>query len=562
MRKYIYIILCAALTALFSCANPIPPSGGPGDKTPPSIKETSPAAMAKNFNGNSVEIEFSNYMDKNKVIENVTIFPYVPALYDWSGKTLNIEFTEQLKPNTTYAILFGTDYTDYLKNKPTQGYSLVFSTGNSIDSGEVKGKLLDEKPSGIYIFCYRIDNINPDTLNLRLTKPDYRVQIGTSGLFTIPALSRGKYRIFSVTDELRDGIYTEGQDAIGTAPEDASVGDSAAMFITLHSGRRVDKLRPSMYYAEALNSFSVRADFSEPLDTASVTAASFALTDSAGIDTLPIRYAYLSNEAAQRVTLITRQELAQGKKYRLTALTGRYCAKDTAGNPVSDSARSAFFIGTADRDSSQLTIVKQSFRDSVSGLPLDASIDFVFSAPIAGLDSIPYCELIRSADSARIPFRREMPRANHLRIVPEKRMESHAAYKLSLRMAGIQSANGQKAKDSTIVLKWRTQDLRANSEVYGSVRFIVDSSKSYIIRITSKDGKYSSETRLRPDGTWAFPSVPAGMYRFRCFEDVNQDGKFFSGSIEPYRTSARMIDFRSEIKVPLRWKVENVILAE
>ncbi len=562
MKNYIYIILCATLTTLFSCANPIPPSGGPGDKTPPSVRETTPAAMTKNFQGKSVEFEFTNYMDKTKVIENVTIFPNVPALYDWSGKTLNIEFTEQLKPNTTYAVLLGTDYTDYLKNKPTQGYSLVFSTGSAIDSGEVKGKLLDEKPAGVFIFCYRIDQMNPDTLDLRLAKPDYRVQIGTSGLFTIPALARGKYRLFAVTDELRDGIYTEGQDAIGTAPQDATVGDSAAAFIALHSGRRVDKLAPSMYYAEAINAYSIRADFSEPIDTASVSASSFVITDSTGKDTLPIRYAYVSNEAAQRATIVPQAALAQGKKYKLTAITGPNCVRDTSRNTINDTLRTAIFIGSADVDSSLLAIAKQNFRDSTSGVPLDAAFDYVFTAPIAGADSLPVCDLIRTADSTRIPLKRVWVRANHLRIMPEKRMESYTAYKLTLRMAGVRSATGQIAKDSLIAVKWRTLDLRANSEVLGSVRFALDTSKSYIVQIYSKDGKFTAEERLRPDGTWSFASVPAGMYRFRCFEDVNGDGKFFTGSISPFRFSARMVDFRSEIKVPSRWKVENVILSE
>src|SRR3989339_777879 len=114
--RNIIISFLILILIIAGCANPIPPSGGLPDKTPPEIIEYEPANGTLNFSGNSITLNFNNYMDKNKVIDNVFISPNVPFTLDWSGKELEIEFTEPLTPNTTYALTLGTEYTDLKQN--------------------------------------------------------------------------------------------------------------------------------------------------------------------------------------------------------------------------------------------------------------------------------------------------------------------------------------------------------------------------------------------------------------------------------------------------------------
>ena len=54
----------------FGCANPLPPSGGPDDATPPEIIEFIPADAALNYRDKDIVLRFSEYVDKNSVIEN------------------------------------------------------------------------------------------------------------------------------------------------------------------------------------------------------------------------------------------------------------------------------------------------------------------------------------------------------------------------------------------------------------------------------------------------------------------------------------------------------------
>ena len=140
------------------CAVIESPKGGEKDKTPPKILEIEPKGGI-NYKSKTVTFEFSQYMDKNKVIENISISPTTELKFDWSGKSLEVEFVKDLDSNTTYSLNLGTDYTDYLQNKPEEALSYIFSTGNTIDSGSIEGNLFSKETQGVYIFAYKKTNL-------------------------------------------------------------------------------------------------------------------------------------------------------------------------------------------------------------------------------------------------------------------------------------------------------------------------------------------------------------------------------------------------------------------
>ena len=192
MLKQLYIFFIFALVS--SCAVIVEPSGGPEDKTSPKINYFEPSPGTLNFQDNSIIIEFDKYMDKNTVNNSVFLSPSKKFELDWTRKKLEIEFEEPLDSNTTYSFSLGTDFTDIYGNKPDESFFLVFSTGNFIDSGYIKGKLIGENTSGINIFAYSLNEVLKDTLNITQCKPNYRTQVGTNGNFLIPAMKDGLYR--------------------------------------------------------------------------------------------------------------------------------------------------------------------------------------------------------------------------------------------------------------------------------------------------------------------------------------------------------------------------------
>src|SRR5688572_25224720 len=96
------------LLAVAGCANPAPPSGGPPDTDPPEISSASIGSGTRNFSGESITLEFSEYVDKPRVNENIFLSPPKNLEFDWSGRELEIRFPEGLDPNTTYALTVGT----------------------------------------------------------------------------------------------------------------------------------------------------------------------------------------------------------------------------------------------------------------------------------------------------------------------------------------------------------------------------------------------------------------------------------------------------------------------
>lgn len=216
-------LVCALLW--FGCAGQVPPSGGPVDSVPPTIIRTEPDTNAVRVSTDRIVLEFSEYVDRRSVEESIFISPYVgPLEFDWSGTEVTILLGEKLKAHTTYVVNVGTDIVDLrARNRMAHGYTLAFSTGDSIDQGAIAGRVFDDKPEGVMLFAYALSAINPDTLDPSRSKPDYIMQTGKDGVFLFSNIRFDTYRVFAVRDEYRNLIYDKQTDQIGVAATDVTL---------------------------------------------------------------------------------------------------------------------------------------------------------------------------------------------------------------------------------------------------------------------------------------------------------------------------------------------------
>lgn len=98
-----------------------------------------------NFNKNKIEIEFDEIVQIDKPTEKVIVSPAqkkMPQIRT-SGRKVIVELQDSLMPNTTYTIDFSDAITDNNEKNPLYNYSFSFSTGNSIDTLQVGGILLN-----------------------------------------------------------------------------------------------------------------------------------------------------------------------------------------------------------------------------------------------------------------------------------------------------------------------------------------------------------------------------------------------------------------------------------
>lgn len=195
-------LLFAVLAMVCSCAKMGQPDGGWYDETPPAIVRTSPADQGVNIKAKKINIYFNEYIQVDNPTEKVVISPpqIEQAEIKPSGKKIEVELKDSLRPNTTYTIDFSDAISDNNENNPLGNYTFTFSTGDHIDTMQVAGYVLNaenlEPIKGILVGLYNnlSDTIFTKEPMLRVSRTDSR------GHFVIKGVAPGDYRIYALQD--------------------------------------------------------------------------------------------------------------------------------------------------------------------------------------------------------------------------------------------------------------------------------------------------------------------------------------------------------------------------
>ena len=205
--KYLFFCLGLLFVAFLNhhCANAVAPTGGPKDTTPPVVVEAVPKNQSTNFIGKKIEITFDEFITLDNANQNVMISPPMSEKPDikLKNKTVIVRFKEDLVPNTTYTINFGSTIKDLHEGNPFNDYVYSFSTGDHIDTLSIAGKLLnaeDKKPvEGAYVGLYAADRDNLDSLPMT-TAPNYITKTDKDGNFRLNGLTNKHYLVFGLKD--------------------------------------------------------------------------------------------------------------------------------------------------------------------------------------------------------------------------------------------------------------------------------------------------------------------------------------------------------------------------
>ena len=220
MKKLFYIICTTILVV--ACANIGSPDGGPYDETPPRVVRTSPKIGSTKSNATRIVIEFDENVKLDNATENVIISP--PQIeqpeIDATGKKITIRLLDSIKPETTYTIDFSDAIKDNNESNSMGDYAFTFSTGETIDSMQVSGYVLDasnlEPVKGIVVGVYALPDSTaelPDSVFK--TKPLERVsRTDASGHFVIKGLNNGYYKAFAVNDQNQNFIYDQNSEMV------------------------------------------------------------------------------------------------------------------------------------------------------------------------------------------------------------------------------------------------------------------------------------------------------------------------------------------------------------
>ena len=210
-----------------SCANQGMPTGGDKDSIPPMVVKTIPSLRGTNYNGSDLRFTFNEFIVTEEIGEKLVISPPMKKkpVIKMKGKTLILEFPEDLKKETTYSLDFKDAVADNNEKNPIEDFRFSFSTGPTHDSlritGYVKDALSQEPLENSLVMLHRqldftafIDSI-----------PDYIGKTDSAGLFLIDNVATGIYRLYSLTDA--DNSLTYNQTAEKIAFADSIVVPSA-----------------------------------------------------------------------------------------------------------------------------------------------------------------------------------------------------------------------------------------------------------------------------------------------------------------------------------------------
>lgn len=490
-----FAALCFILSA---CASPALPKGGQPDKTPPKVVATEPAQHALNVQPRYIALEFNKFIQqRSQVQQNIFLTPPVKVDYSWSGgKKVFINLKERIDSNTTVALTLGTQFSDWDNVKPEAAYTLIFSTGNKLDSGIIRGKIETDKPEGLTAFLYQLPP-KADTLNPSTTKPKYKTQIGSNKTLEFPALAPGAYRLFVLRDEYRNDLIDKGTDAFGVAERDItlSTGASAEAFVRMNPVEDLTAPRPVDVRLLSPTHFALR--MSEKIHPASVKSSLFSLRDSLkllGEAELPHIVAVHPDASNYAVLRCYVDKPLQSSLYRQTStwcLEAR-SLRDSAGNGMADSLGSICFSTNQEFPANERLpkLVRTSvviegaispfaapnLPDSAKNVPQKPRIAFSFSDALAQNVTLATTSTANEKDivwenasGQAVEFRRTLEQANMLVLEPRTALAPNAWYSLGFRVQSIPTWNGTPMQDSVVVLHFQTDDVRDYSGVSGII---------------------------------------------------------------------------------------------
>ncbi|MFA6471235.1 MAG: Ig-like domain-containing protein [Candidatus Latescibacterota bacterium] len=545
------MVLGLGLFVMVSCARQGLPPGGPKDETPPAFARSVPAPLTKNVSVTEpVLIEFTEPMDKKSVADNLFIVPIPsqwPELKWQSGNSiLMLVFLKPLRNTTTYVITIGSKASDIRSNQMKDSISLKFSTGETIENGEIRGKVIpvhffDPKPenvSGVDVAAYTLSDstVSPDPRN---DVPDYVTQTNADGRFTLVGLSNGTYRLFAIGDKDRDGFYSEGYDMTGVSPHDVVLvkGDTLS-FAPQIAISEVDTALVQLRSIRSPDRQRVEFFFDKDIDPQSVDIS---------IEGLDIPGWFTLSGDLKRISAATTEQ-KNGKEYSI----GKLQVKSADGFSLLPMEKNPFFTGTDRPDTTALEILEWGPKLLATGNdPVQMMFNRVLSVP-ENVNSV-----INDASGENLVVKKTG--LNMLELLPSTSWKENFNYIVTFNRENLRGVGGNRLNGPGSQISFRV----VPSDTLGIIEgMIIDKTGTpqslYRLMFKNLDNDTKKTLEVKGQEKWTTGKVLPGRYVTAGFRDDNGDGVFTRGKAFPYRVSEPVYSYPDTITVVSRRTTGNI----
>ncbi|NUO82535.1 Ig-like domain-containing protein [candidate division KSB1 bacterium] len=555
-RAFVLLTFCIFI---WNCARQAAPPGGPEDKTAPRILKVSPQPDSTRVSRDAhLVFSFSEKVDHKSFEDAIFVSPS-PSLatpdeeefrFKWRGRQVEVSFPDSLRAQRTYVVTVGTELRDLRNNRMENAFTFAFSTGDSLDRGEIKGRVFADRPAGILIMAYILDHEREP--NASTDYADYFTQLGESGEFTLSALAPGKYRLFVLGDRDGDRLYTRGEELLGVPTHDVSLTSAGANLRPL--GFRLateDTLRPTLSAVTVLSGNQLEWRFDEAVAPRDSLWENHLHVRAENGDSLQIVRA--ARPPLDRGLVQTIIAPLQSLKYIGTA-TALF---DEAGNELDSLARTSEFTGTTLADTTRPRVVKISVADSARNVLPAAPVEVIFSE-IMKTDTSARPLLVQDSSGAEVEGGLHWLNAFQFRFQPQPHWKSRARYTVTIQRDKIFDWNGNALFDTTGQITFWTVNADTFASISGKITD-ADTTARGAIHLTAKQAGGKVEYHVQTDSARAyhFKEVLPGLYQINAFRDVNGNGLFDFGKALPFLPAERYWAWPDTIKVRSRWPNEN-----
>ena len=547
------------LLLAWNCARQGFPPGGPADTTPPRLLQVIPAPDSTRVGrGTTLFFSFSEKIDHKSFEQAVFITPGPAPVegedrglrFAWRSKEVEVRFPDSLRANRTYVVTIGAEVRDLRSNRMKESFSFAFSTGDSLDRGEIRGRVFADKPAGALVLAYILEGGKEPTPSRDYA--DYYTQLGETGELALTNLAPGKYRVFVLSDSDGDRLYTRGEEMIGVPPHDVAITAQALRTRPLAFRLAVeDTLVPGLASVSAVSQRYVTWSFDEPVAPRdSMWAAHLHILPASG-DSVRILLAAPHPLEPAQVHAIT-------SALEETAYRAAVDAVFDLNGMALDSLRGALELkGTARSDTVPPRVVKFSPADSARNILLDAPVE-VFFSEIMKTDTAQTLLLVRDSSGAAVRGVLQWREPLHLHFQPLQRWQSRARYTAQWRREALQDWSGNVLFDTTGVITFWTINADTFAAISGKISDADSAGRGGVVVFARQiGGKVEYRADLAEPGPYHFREVLPGSYVISAWRDANRNGRYDSGTLAPFVPAERYMAWPDTMKVRARWPNED-----
>jgi uncharacterized protein (DUF2141 family) len=509
-QRFLWVLCALFLTV--GCAKQGRPTGGPVDRTAPTVTGHLPAADATEISlTQEITIDFSEAMDRRRVEEAVFIAPNGDLGMSWKGRQLRIRMSGGLTDGRTYVVTIGADARDLRGNRLKDSYSFAFSTGESLDSGQLQGRIIDADNAvqgSAYVWAYDLQTFDGRTA---LDDPAFVTQTGADGSYRFERLAHGRYRVVGFVDGNRNQKPDAGE-ALSLPAEDVQV---AGQGVTLAGDQRLAQrdILPRVVQASVVSSRRILLLFDQPIDSSDLHVQ---------LEPLVIESIHADPLDGKRLHIQTSLQ-EEGRTYRLhVQLAGEAVGvseESLRGTERQDTKAPAVSRSTPSGSVAMATGTQMFFSEAMdtTRVPSGWTGADSTSSPVGNWAWVDWTHLSFAADTSFV-------------LGPQ-------AMELDLR--ALRDRAGNAMADSTLRITFDVLDSADLATITGQCAWPGEISGQAHIQLWDKtDTKPVAAAISKVDtprgSSFRFGSLVPGQYVLTAWLDRDGDGTWDAGQLEPY----------------------------